>query len=113
MMRPLYTVGAPCSEAAVSDIREILLPGLFPAAHMGEHHILRDELPHSVDIRVRHGLAVTGLGVKNGQFAWIPFDCRESFSCVLCTHKEDQRDSLKTFLGILKKLYSAAVAFPL
>ena len=35
------------------------------------------------------------------------------FSCVLCTHKEDQRDSLKTFLDILKKLYSDAVAFPL
>jgi len=48
-----------------------------------------------------------------GQFAWIPFDCRESFSCVLCTHKEDQRDSLKTFLDILKKLYKDAVAFPL
>ena len=49
----------------------------------------------------------------SGQFAWIPFDCKESFSCVLCTHKEDQRDSLKTFLDILKKLYSDAVAFPL
>ena len=36
-----------------------------------------------------------------------------SFSCVLCTHKEDQRDSLKSFLDILKKLYADAVAFSL
>jgi len=58
-------------------------------------------------------LAPGFLNDHSGQFAWIPFDCRESFSCVLCTHKEDQRDSLKTFLDILKKLYKDAVAFPL
>ena len=58
-------------------------------------------------------LAPGFLNDHSGQFAWIPFDCKESFSCVLCTHKEDQRDSLKTFLDILKKLYSDAVAFPL
>ena len=49
----------------------------------------------------------------SGQFAWIPFDCKESFTCVLCTHKEDRRDSLNVFIDILKKLYAEAVAFPL
>ena len=44
-------------------------------------------------------LAPGFLNDHSGQFAWIPFDCSESFSCVLCT--------------ILKKLYSDAVAFPL
>ena len=58
-------------------------------------------------------LAPGFLNDHSGQFAWIPFDCKEGFSCVLCTHKEDQRDSLKTFLDILKKLYSDAVAFSL
>ena len=58
-------------------------------------------------------LAPGFLNDHSGQFAWIPFDCKESFSCVLCTHKEDQRESLKTFIDILKKLYSEAVAFPL
>ena len=53
------------------------------------------------------------LNDHSGQFAWIPFDCKESFSCVLCTHKDDRRDSLKEFISILKKLYSDAVAFPL
>jgi len=58
-------------------------------------------------------LAPGFLNDHSGQFAWIPFDCKESFSCVLCTHKEDQRNSLKAFLTVLKKLYSDAVAFPL
>lgn len=58
-------------------------------------------------------LAPGFLNDHSGQFAWIPFDCKESFSCVLCTHKEDQRERLKTFIDILKKLYSEAVAFPL
>ena len=58
-------------------------------------------------------LAPGFLNDHSGQFAWIPFDCKESFSCVLCTHKEDQRGSLKIFIDILKKLYLEAVAFPL
>ena len=58
-------------------------------------------------------LAPGFLNDHSGQFAWIPFDCEESFSCVLCTHKDDHRESLTSFLGILKKLYADAVAFPL
>ncbi len=58
-------------------------------------------------------LAPGFLNDHSGQFAWIPFDCRESFSCVLCTHRDDNRASLKAFLDILKKLYADAVAFPL
>ncbi|MBQ1580045.1 MAG: hypothetical protein IIZ86_02820 [Firmicutes bacterium] len=53
------------------------------------------------------------LNDHSGQFAWIPFDCKESFPCVLCTHKDDQRPSLKAFLDTLKTLYANAVAFPL
>lgn len=58
-------------------------------------------------------LAPGFLNDHSGQFAWIPFDCKESFTCVLCTHKEDRRDSLNVFIDILKKLYAEAVAFPL
>ncbi len=58
-------------------------------------------------------LAPGFLNDHSGQFAWIPFDCPERFSCVLCTHKEDRRESLETFLGVLKRLYAEAVAFPL
>ncbi len=58
-------------------------------------------------------LAPGFLNDHSGQFAWIPFDCKESFPCVLCTHKDDQRPSLKAFLDTLKTLYANAVAFPL
>ena len=58
-------------------------------------------------------LAPGFLNDHSGQFAWIPFDCEERFSCVLCTHREDGRASLAAFLGVLKKLYDEAVAFPL
>ena len=58
-------------------------------------------------------LAPGFLNDHSNQFAWIPFDCKESFSCVLCTHKTDSRKSLNDFVDILMKLYKEAVAFPL
>ena len=58
-------------------------------------------------------LAPGFLNDHSGQFAWIPFDCEERFSCVLCTHKADGRVSLASFLKVLKKLYDEAIAFPL
>ena len=58
-------------------------------------------------------LAPGFLNDHSGQFAWIPFDCPEYFSCVLCTHKDDNRPSLRVFIDILKALYRDAVAFPL
>lgn len=58
-------------------------------------------------------LAPGFLNDHSNQFAWIPFDCKENFSCVLCTHKTDNRKSLYDFIDILRKLYEEAVAFPL
>ena len=58
-------------------------------------------------------LAPGFLNDHSGQFAWIPFECRERFSCVLCTHRDDNRESVAAFLAILKNLYADAVAFPL
>ena len=58
-------------------------------------------------------LAPGFLNDHSGQFAWIPFDCQERFSCVLCTHKADNRESLRAFIALLLKLYREAVAFPL
>ena len=58
-------------------------------------------------------LAPGFLNDHSGQFAWIPYDCEESFFCVLCTHKADKRQSVSSFIDILKGLYREAVAFPL
>ena len=58
-------------------------------------------------------LAPGFLNDHSGQFAWIPFDCSEHFNCVLCTHKDDTRPSLKAFIATLVRLYQEAVAVPL
>ena len=58
-------------------------------------------------------LAPGFLNDHSGQFAWIPFDCPERFECVLCTHKNDGRESLKRFVESLQGLYREAVAFPM
>ena len=58
-------------------------------------------------------LAPGFLNDHSSQFAWIPFDCEEHFYCVLCTHKDDHRKSLKSFIGIMKRLYADASDFPL
>lgn len=58
-------------------------------------------------------LAPGFLNDHSGQFAWIPFACKESFSCVLCSHKNDRRPAVFAFIDILKELYREAVAFPL
>ena len=58
-------------------------------------------------------LAPGFLNDHSGQFAWTPFDCRESFSCVLCTHRTDRRKSVAEFIDLLQRLYREAVAFPL
>ena len=58
-------------------------------------------------------LAPGFLNDHSDQFAWIPFDCKETFPCQLITHKSDTRESLFHFLNILKQLYTDAVAFPL
>lgn len=58
-------------------------------------------------------LAPGFLNDHSGLMAWTPFDCPESFSCVLCTHKNDHREELKAFIRILQGLYKEAVAFPM
>ena len=58
-------------------------------------------------------LAPGFLNDHSGQFAWIPYDCKDTFDCVLCTHKTDNRENLQVFISTLKQLYDEAVAFPL
>ena len=58
-------------------------------------------------------LAPGFLNDHSGQFAWIPYDSKDVFHCVLVTHRADTRQSLSAFIDTLKNLYADAVAFPL
>jgi len=40
-----------------------------------------------------------------GEFVWIPFDTGETMSCVIGSHKEDQRESTRRFIEIAKEFY--------
>lgn len=67
------------------------------------------------NVAAGHGICLAPgfLNDHSGQFAWIPYDCDDSFHCVLLSHRNDSRESVKNFIDILKKLYNKAVAFPL
>lgn len=106
--------------------RTLMVGGGSPAALQAVQHRLiasgRMDYFNSADHDTTLTNVAAGRGVclapgflndHSGQFAWIPFDCRESFSCVLCTHREDERESLLSFVSLLQKIYSETVAFPL
>lgn len=52
------------------------------------------------------------LNDHTGAFAWTPFACEETIPCVVCTHKEDHRESIHQFLSLLRSLYAARPDFP-
>ena len=52
-------------------------------------------------------LAPGFLNDHTGQFAWIPFDCPESLPCVLCTHSDEQRKEVLSFVRTLQDIYAA------
>ena len=72
-----------------------------------EHFNSNDRETTLTNIAAHKGvcLAPGYLNDRNGEFAWIPFDCEEKISCVLCTHAGDRRPIVEEFISILKKLY--------
>lgn len=50
-------------------------------------------------------LAPGFLNDHNPNFAWIPFDCEEKISCVVCTHASDKRKDVEDFIHILQNFY--------
>ena len=57
-------------------------------------------------------LAPGFLNDHNGEFAWIPFECPERISCVLCTHSEERRESVRDFVRVLQGIYRENPEFP-
>jgi DNA-binding transcriptional LysR family regulator len=54
-------------------------------------------------------LAPDFLNDKNPEFAWIPFDCEEEIPCVLCTHREDKRETVYALVRLLQLSVSSTV----
>ena len=50
-------------------------------------------------------LAPGFLNDHNPDYAWTPFDCQETISCVLCTHKDDTRGIVQEIVGLMQEQY--------
>ena len=50
-------------------------------------------------------LAPGFLNDHNPDYAWTPFDCEETISCVLCTHKDDTRETVRDFVELMRDHY--------
>ena len=57
-------------------------------------------------------LAPGFLNDHNPKFSWIPFDCKEVMPCVLCTHKNDRRENVRSLIQTIQALYQENPAFP-
>lgn len=44
----------------------------------------------------------------NGEFAWVPFDCREHIKCVLGYHRGDGRECTRFFIELAQAAYTHA-----
>ena len=58
-------------------------------------------------------LAPGFLNDHNGEFTWIPFDCPETISCVLCSHANDPRQDIQDFIYVLQQIYQKKTPFPI
>ena len=54
-------------EVPVGNVGKVLFPCLPASAHVGKDHILRHDLPESIDVSVGHGLTIARLGIKHGK----------------------------------------------
>ena len=50
-------------------------------------------------------LAPDFLNDNSAGFSWIPFDCEEKISCVLCTHSNSKSNGVEDFVHILQSFY--------
>lgn len=50
-------------------------------------------------------LAPGFLNDHNPDYAWTPFDCEETISCVLCTHKDDTRKIVQELVTLMQSQY--------
>lgn len=50
-------------------------------------------------------LAPGFLNDHNPDYAWTPFDCEETISCVLCTHKDDSREIVRELVRLMQEQY--------
>ena len=67
------------------------------------------------NVAARKGVCLSPgfLNDRSGQFAWIPFDCDERFTCGVCTHAGEERRDVLDFVETLRVVYDEHADEPL
>lgn len=123
---PIYLISQPDdplakkSRVTVEDLkgRTLMVGGGSPAAlrKVQQHVISTVEVNYfnSADHDTTLTNVAANLGIclapgflndHNPDFAWTPFDCKETVSCVLCTHKDDTRETVQELVKLLQEQY--------
>ena len=70
--------------------------------------------PLLTNVAAERGICITlGMFVNDGrdEFAYIPFDCAEKARCVLCTHINERRESVRHLVELLREAQQNDVEF--
>ena len=98
--------------------RTLMVGGGSPAALQKVQH----RVIHTVDVNyfnsADHDTTLTNVAANRGiclapgflndhnpDYAWTPFDCQETTSCVLCTHKDDTRGIVQEIVELMQEQY--------
>ena len=123
---PIYLISQPDDPLAgkkkvtVRDLagRTLMVGGGSPAALRK----VQQQVIHSVEINyfnsADHDTTLTNVAANLGiclapgflhdhtpDYAWTPFDCEETDSCVLCTHKDDTREIVHELVKLMQEKY--------
>ena len=99
--------------------RTLMVGGGSPAALRKVQHRVIQTVGVQYFNSANHDTTLTnvaaGLGIclapgllndHNPDFAWTPFDCEETISCVLCTHKGDTREIVRGLVKLMQERYA-------
>ena len=105
--RPLMVGGG--SQAELRAVQQRVLQHL----HL-DHFNSNDHDTTLTNIASHKGICLAPgfLNDHNDEFAWTPFDCKETISCVIATHASDKRAVVSEFIKILQNCYAARPEFP-
>ena len=123
---PIYLISLPDDPLAgkervtAQDLsgQTLMVGGGSPAAlRKVQQRVIRDarvDYFNSADHDTTLTNVAAGLGIclapgflndHNPDYAWTPFDCQETVSCVLCTHREDTRETVHELVELLREQY--------
>ena len=123
---PIYLISLPDDPLAqkecvtVSDLQErtLMVGGGSPAAlRKVQQRVIRtvdvnyfnsadhDTTLTNVAANLGVCLAPGFLNDHNPDYAWTPFECEETISCVLCTHRDDTREVVQELVKLMQGQY--------